>query len=207
VAYRIVFFIFMLMAPALAQPGRCISTPGADGPDPLLGCEVQRRGSLGGGLAWEVQRRLYQPPRPGSGDMTLRMMVVHQGGAAVAWTEPSYGNPQYPEQLATSRGLLLRLPVTAVHGSGTPLDEVWLRRDPLGDWVHLDARGWRSEAEARLSPGEGLTPVHRLELRPVRATGRITRPGDPPGRASGGSYTAWLDLGEDRLVLTGFSRR
>ncbi|MEI6159796.1 MAG: hypothetical protein WCP77_08185 [Roseococcus sp.] len=195
-----------MTASALAQPGGCTPTPAAEDRTPLRACEVLRRGDLGSGLSWETQLRIYQAPRAGSGDMTLRMMVVKQRGEAVAWTEPSYGRPTRPERLPSPRGLLLRLPVAAGDGSETPLDEVWLRREPLGDWVHLDARLWRAEAEARLSPGEALSPGFSLEIRPLRATGRIRRPGDAAGRASGGAYTAWLDLGEDRLLLIGFSR-
>lgn len=203
----IAYLIFGLSTAALAQSDGCTPTPGAGGSTPLRACEVLRRGDLGGGLAWEIQSRTYQAPRPGSGDLTLRMMVVKQRGEAVAWTEPSYGQPQRPERLASPRGLLLHLPVTAVIGNETPLDEVWLRREPLGNWVHLDARLWHAEAEARLGPGEALSPAYRLQIRPLRATGQVKRPGDAPGRASGGSYTAWLDLGEDRLLLIGFSRR
>ncbi|MBS7791729.1 hypothetical protein KTR66_17140 [Roseococcus sp. SDR] len=172
----------------------------------MRSCTVLRRGDMPNSLSWELQGRVYQAPRAGSGDMSFRMMVVKQRGEVVAWTEPGYGEPQRPEQLPTPRGLLLRLPVAPVTGSVTPLDEVWLRREPLRNWVHLDARIWRGEAQARLGPDEALAPTYQLEIRPLRATGSVTRTGDRPGQASGGTYTAWLDLGEDRLVLIGFSR-
>lgn len=206
--YRVACIIFALTSPALAQRDNCIPTPGASDTTALRACEVLRRGDLGSGLSWEVQRRIYQAPRAGSGDMTLRMMVVRHGSEAVAWTEPSFGNPQRPESMATPRGLLLRLPVQPNREGGRPLDEVWLRREPLGGWVRLDARLWRAEAEARLSPGEALAPAFRLEIRPLRATGTIISPAqNAPGRADRGAYTAWLDIGEDRLLLIGFSRR
>lgn len=172
----------------------------------MRSCTVLRRGDMPNGLSWEIQGRVYFAPRAGSGDMNFRMMVVKHRGEVVAWTEPGYGEPQRPEQLPTPRGLLLRLPVAPVPGSMTPLDEVWLRREPLRNWVHLDARAWRAEVQARLAPGEALAPTYQLEIRPLRATGRIGREGDRPGEASSGGYTAWLDLGEDRLVLIGFSR-
>jgi hypothetical protein len=207
VLYLITILIFGWMAPALALAGGCTPTPGLEEHAPLLRCEVARRNDLGGGLSWELQSRSYQAPRAGSGDMTLRLSVVTQRGEAVAWSEPGYGRPTRPERLNTPRGLLLRLPVAPGAGGGPSRDEVWLRREPLGDWVHLDARLWRAVGEARLSPGEALSPETRLEIRPLRATGRITRPGDPNGRASGGAYTAWLDLGDEQLVLIGFSRR
>jgi hypothetical protein len=207
VFYLAAWLIFGWTAPALGQTGGCTPTPALQEATALLACEVARRGDLGGGLTWELQSRVYQAPRAGSGNMTLRLSVVTQREEAVAWSEPSYGRPTRPERLNTSRGLLLRLPVAASTGGGASRDEVWLRREPLGDWVHLDARHWRAEAEARLSPGEALSPEARLEIRPLRATGRITRPGDVNGQASGGAYTAWLDLGEDQLLLVGFSRR
>ena len=191
---------------AIAQAADCTPTPALRDATRLLGCEVLRRGELSGGMAWESQRRIYQAPRAGAGDMTLRMMVVKQRGEVVAWTEPGYGEPQRPEQLSSPRGMLLRLPVSPIPGTEAPLDEIWLRREPMGYWVNLNARLWRHEAEARLGAGETLAPGYNLEIRPLRATGRIGRPGDTPGRPSGGSYTAWLDLGEDRLVLIGFSR-
>ncbi|WP_431302870.1 hypothetical protein [Sediminicoccus sp. BL-A-41-H5] len=169
----------------------------------MRSCAVLRRGDMPDGLSWEIQGRVYYAPRAGSGDMHFRMMVVKQRGEVVAWTEPGYGEPQRPEQMPTPRGLLIRLPVAPVTGSVTPLDEVWLRREPLRNWVHLDARAWRAEAQARLAPGEALSPTYQLEIRPLRATGVVTR---GPGQTSVGSYTAWLDLGEDRLVLIGFSR-
>lgn len=166
-------------------------------------CAVLRRGEMSNGLSWELQARTYFAPRAGSGDMNFRMMVVKQHGEAVAWTEPGYGEPQRPEQLPTPRGLLLRLPVAPVAGSVTPLDEVWLRREPLRSWVHLDARTWRAEAQARLGPDEALAPTYQLNIRPLRATGQVIGAGD---RRNAGSYTAWLDLGEDRLVLIGLTR-
>ncbi|UPY38102.1 hypothetical protein [Sediminicoccus sp. KRV36] len=205
--YLAAWLIFGWTASALGQSGGCTPTPGLEMRVTLLGCEVLRRGDLGGGLAWEVQQRSYDPPRAGSGPTSLRVMVVRQGGAAVAWTEPSFGHPARPERLVTPRGTLLRLPVRPATGSETSLDEVWLRREPLGDWVHLDARLWRDEAALRLAPGETLSPASRLEIRPLRATGQVARPGDRAGQPSGGAYTAWLDLGEDRLLLIGFSRR
>lgn len=204
--YLAVILFFALTAPLLAQAEVCVPTPAAPDATAMRSCAVERRGDLGQGISWELQSRIYRAPRPGSGDMTLRMMVVRERGAVVAWTEPSYGEPQRPERLATPRGLLLRLPVTPVSGGTTPLDEVWMRQEPLHNWVHLDARAWRTEAEARLAPGEALAPAWQLQISPLRATGGVTREGDPPGQASRGSYTAWLDLGEDRLVLVGFSR-
>lgn len=204
--YLVASLIFAFLLPAQAQPGGCTPTPGVHDATPMRGCVVLRRGEMANGLSWESQARVYFAPRAGSGDMNFRMMVVKQRGEVVAWTQPGYGEPQRPEQLPTPRGLLLRLPVAPVPGSVTPLDEVWLRREPLRNWVHLDARTWRGEAQARLAPGEALTPTYQLEIRPLRATGGVTRAGDGPGRASGGSYTAWLDLGEDRLVLIGFTR-
>ncbi len=180
----IVFFAFA--TPALAQSGDCLAKPGIPNATPMRGCTVLRRGDLGPGMTWETQLRIYHAPRAGSGDLSLRMMVVIDRGAVVAWTEPSYGDPQRPERLPTPRGLLLRLPVTPVPGSATPLDKVWLRQEPLRNRVHLDARGWRAEAEARLAPGEALAPACRLQIRPLRATGSVARPGDAPGWASGG---------------------
>jgi hypothetical protein len=210
VIYLVVSLIFMsvpvALGPALAQSGGCTLTPGVRDATPMRSCTVLRRGDMANGLSWEMQARVYLAPRAGSGDMNFRMMVVKQRGEVVAWTEPGYGEPQRPEQLPTPRGLLLRLPVAPVTGSTTPLDEVWLRREPLRNWVHLDARTWRSEAQARLGPDEALAPTYQLEIRPLRATGSVTRAGDGPGQASGGSYTAWLDLGEERLVLIGFTR-
>ena len=203
VIYAVALLFFGWTGAALGQGGGCTPTPGLEVPAPLRGCEVVRRSDIGGGLRWELQARTYQAPRAGSGDLRLRMSVVTQRGEAVAWTEPGYGEPGRPERLNAPRGLLLRLPVTG--GLGTR-DEVWLRREPLRQWVHLDAQLWRAEAEARLSPGETLGPGHRLEIRPLRATGGVLRPGDALENPSGGSYTAWLDLGEDRLVLIGFSR-
>jgi hypothetical protein len=206
VHYLAAILFFALTGPVLAQAEGCIPTPGAPDATAMRSCTVLRRGDLGQGITWETQARIYQAPRPGSGDMTLRMMVVKERGAVVAWTEPGYGDPQRPERLPTPRGLLLRLPVTPVAGGAVPLDEVWLRQEPLHNWVHLDARAWRTEAEARLAPGEALAPAYQLQIRPLRATGAVSRRGDAPGQASGGAYTAWLDLGEDRLVLVGFSR-
>ncbi|MBX9748690.1 MAG: hypothetical protein K5Q68_03655 [Roseococcus sp.] len=205
--YIAALLIFGWTATALAQPGGCTPTPGLEERTALRACEVTRRGDLGGGLAWEVQNRTYNAPRAGSGDLSLHMSVVTQRGEAVAWSEPGYGQPTRPERLNTSRGLLLRLPIAPSRGGATTRDEVWLRREPLRNWVHLDARLWRAEAEARLSPGETLSPGYTLEIRPLRASGDILRAGDTAERPSGGSYTAWLDLGEDRLVLLGFSRR
>ena len=207
VFYLAALLIFGWTASALGQTGGCTPTPGLEARTPLRACEVTRRSDLGGGLSWELQSRVYQAPRAGSGDMTLRLSVVTQRGEAMAWSEPSYGRPARPERLNTPRGLLLRLPVAASTGGGASRDEVWLRREPLGDWVHLDARLWRAEAQARLGVGEALSPEARLEIRPLRATGSIIRPGDAEGQASGGAYTAWLDLGEEQLRLIGFSRR
>lgn len=204
--YLATILILTLAPQALAQGGGCTPTPGVQDTTPMRSCMVLRRGDMSNGLNWEVQARIYQAPRAGSGDLNFRMMVVRQRGEVVAWTEPGYGEPQRPEQLPTPRGLLLRLPVVPGPGSVTTLDEVWLRREPLHNWVHLDARSWRIEAQARLAPGEALAPTYQLEIRPLRATGGVTRAGDQPGQASAGGYTAWLDLGEDRLVLVGFSR-
>lgn len=207
VIYIVALLIFGWTSAALGQSGGCTPTPGLAERTALRACEVLRRSDLGGGLGWEVQSRTYQAPRAGSGDLTLRMSVVTQRGEAVAWTEPGYGQPTRPERLNSPRGLLLRLPVSPARGGSATQDEIWLRREPLRQWVHLDARLWRAEAEARLSPGETLSPGYTLEIRPLRASGGILRPGDAPENPSGGSYTAWLDLGEDRLVLIGFSRR
>lgn len=205
--YALALFIFGWTSAALGQGGGCTPTPGLEDRTALRACEVLRRSDLGGGLAWEVQGRIYQAPRAGSGNASLRMSVVTQRGEAVAWSEPGYGRPTRPERLNSPRGLLLRLPVSPVIGGSITRDEVWLRREPPRHWVHLDARLWRAEAEARLGPGETLSPGYKLEIRPLRASGDILRPGDEPENASGGGYTAWLDLGEDRLVLIGFSRR
>lgn len=204
----VAWLIFSWIPPALAQTGGCTPTPRLEERTALRSCEVQRQSDLGGGLTWELQRRVYQAPRPGSGALTLRLSVVTtQRGEAMAWSEPGFGRPTRPERLNTPRGVLLRLPVSASSGGGASRDEIWLRREPLGDWVHLDARLWRAEAEARLGPGEALSPEVGLEIRPLRATGRIIRPGDADGQASGGTYTAWLDLGEEQLRLIGFARR
>lgn len=199
--------IFGWTSAALGQGSGCTRTPGLQERTPLRSCEVVRRSDLGGGLAWEVQSRVYHAPRAGSGDLSLLVSVVTQRGEAVAWSEPGYGQPTRPERLNSPRGLLLRLPIAPARGGSTTGDEIWLRREPLRNWVHLDARHWRTEAEARLSAGETLSPGYSLEIRPLRASGDIRRPGDPAENPSGGTYTAWLDLGEDRLVLIGFSRR
>lgn len=158
------------------------------------------------GLAWEIQKVVVEPPRQGAGNLTLRLAVITENGAAVAWTQPDIGIPSAPQQLATPRGTLIRFPV-AIRSSGRTLDEIWLRRSGLGSWVHLDAQSWRTEAEQRLRTGETLAISFDLDLRPLRAQGRITRPGDQPCCPSGGRYTAWLELGEDRLIVVGFSRR
>ena len=206
-AYLAILIIFGWASIALGQAAGCTPTPRLAERAPPRGCEVLRRSDLRGGLGWEVQGRIYPAPRPGSGHLSLRLSVVTQRGEAVAWTEPGYGQPGRPERLNTPRGLLLRLPVAPAPGASVTRDEVWLRREPLQDWVRLDVQQWRREAEARLGPGEQLSPGITLDIRPLRATGQILRPGDAADQPSGGGYTAWLDLGEDRLVLIGFSRR
>ena len=157
------------------------------------------------GLAWETQEIVVEPPRQGSGNLTLRLAVITENGEAVAWTQPDIGTPSAPQQLATPRGTLIRFPVTS-RSSGRTLDEIWLQRAGLRSWLHLDAQSWRSEAEHRLRTGETLAISFDLDLRPLRARGLIATPGDQPCCARGGAYTAWLELGEDRLILTGFSR-
>lgn len=194
-----------LTIPAIAQTSACTRIPPIEMGFTLKQCDVQRRGQLMAGLAWEIQEVVVEPPRQGSGDLTLRLAVITDLGEAVAWTQPDIGTPSAPERLATPRGMLIRFPVTNL-SSGTTLDEIWLRRAGLGSWVHLEAQSWRSEAEQRLRRGERVAPTFDLELRPLRARGRIARPGDQPCCPSGGRYTAWLELGDDRLVVIGFSR-
>ena len=206
VIYRVAFLLFGLTTGALAQSRECTPTPALETGLAIRSCDVLRRADLGAGLSWEVQERRYAPPRAGSGDAVLRLTVVLQRGEAVAWTEPGYGSLSRPERFVSPRGTLLRLPVSAGPTERT-LDEVWLRREPLGAWSRLGAQSWREEAQRRLRPGETLDAFHRLELRPLRATGRVNRASDAPCCPGGGHYTAWLDLGEDKLVLVGFSRR
>lgn len=198
---------FGLTSVALAQSGACALPPVTETGTPLKTCQVLRRGEVTGGLRWEMQERVYRPVREGSGDLVLRAMVVTERGEPVAWTEPGDGLPERPERLAARGGILLRLPVSNPGPMTQTRDEIWLRRITGGNWTRLDAQSWREEAERRLRPGETLAPTHRLDLRPLRAVGRIARAEDAPCCPRGGGYTAWLELGEDRLLLTGFSRR
>lgn len=207
VIYLASLIIFLWSSLALRQAPDCTPTPGLAEQRAPRGCELLGRGRLRDGLGWELQGRAYLAPRAGSRPLNLRLSVITQHGKAVAWTEPGYGQPGRPERLNTPRGLLLHLPVAPAPGATVTRDEVWLRREPLQDWVRLDVQQWRREAEARLGPGEQLSPGIALEIRPLRATSQILRPGDAADQPSGGGYTAWLDLGEDRLVLIGFSRR
>ena len=188
-----------------AQASACTPVPAVDVSFTLKHCEVLRRGQVMAGLAWEIQQVVVEPPRQGSGNLTLRLAVIMENGEAVAWTQPDIGTPSAPEQLATPRGTLIRFPVSS-RTSGRTLDEIWLRRAGLESWVHLDAQSWRSEAEQRLRIGETVATSFNITLRPLRARGRIARAGDQPCCPGGGTYTAWLELGEDRLILIGFSR-
>jgi len=108
---------------------------------------------------------VVEPPRQGSGNLTLRLAVITENGEAVAWTLPDIGTPSAPEQLAAPRGTLIRFPVSS-RSSGRTLDEIWHRRAGSRSWVHLDPQSWRSEAEQRLRTGETLAISFDLDLRP-----------------------------------------
>jgi len=205
VHHLLALLLIGLTIPGLAQASACTRIPSVETSVTVKHCEVLRRGQVIAGLQWEIQQMVVQPPRQGSGDLTLSLAMITEQGEAVAWTQPDIGTPSAPERLATPRGLLIRFPV-ASRSSGRTLDQIWLRRAGLGSWLPMDTQSWRGEAEQRLRIGESLTLSFDLELRPLRARGRIARAGDQPCCPGGGSYIAWLELGEDRLVLIGFSQ-